>query len=191
MDIAKLQGAQSFSVTKLEKAPSKEELKALENNGKVDLVIAEGDQTYLLSGEAIDINEYNTRMGEALSTYEMGPWFNPDLRPLQNMDSNDDNKLTESETRYSFGEAMSKGLDRAAQTIEGGTQVGGMYGMGYGYKLGGSTGMTVGGVTGRLFGGLAGFVSSPFTGGARAISTVGAQKDVQTWGFTRHLQDAR
>ena len=191
MDVSKLQGAQSFNVQKLDKPPSAEELKALENNGKVDIVIQEGGETVILSGESIDINEYNTKMGEAVPSYEMGPYYNPDLKPLKNMDTNNDGKLTEAETQMTLGEAFSEGLDRAGNTIGGGWEVGAYKGMGMGHQVAGHKGMVAGSYVGRVVGGLVGLVASPFTGSAETYKNWGAQKDVQTWNFTETLKDIR
>lgn len=192
MDISKLQGAQSFSTQKLDKPLSAEERKALEGNGKVDLVIQDGDETVLLSGENINLNEYNQKMGEAIPNWGMGPYFNEDLRPLQNMDANDDGILTESETRWGAGEAASDGLDRMGDTITGGATIGAMKGMGYGYSLGSPALAKVGYALGGLFGGAVGLVSSPFTGGAKAIETYGERKTISTWTINNDvLRDVR
>lgn len=193
MDISKLQGAQSFTVTKLDKAPGAEELKALEKNGKVEMIVQDGEQTVLISGEAIDINEYNTKMGEAIPTYKMGPYNNADLKPLEVMDlqGNKDGKITEAETRYTLAEAGSKGLDRMGETVSGVSQIGGLYGMVPGVRAGSAMGTAAGYYAGSFLGGVVGFVASPFTGGWAAAKTVGTQKNVETWGFTNHLKDLR
>lgn len=191
MNIQALQGAKSFSVTEHKGPLSAQERQALEHNGKVDLVVQDGEQTVVLSGEKIDIQEYNQKMGQALPNYETDLFgVNRDLTPLQNMDVNHDGSLTEDETHYGMGEALSEGLDTAGKTISGMSEVGGLFGMAYGTKVHPSVGYA-GGVVGMALGGLAGVVAAPFKAVGEAYNTQGKHKDVHTWGFTLNLQDIR
>lgn len=195
MNISPLQGAQSFQVKTVEGKLSPEQLKALEHNGKVDIVVedAEHNQTHIISGEKIDLAEYNQRMGKADPNFKMGPYYNADFKPLQNMDENDDGFLVEAETRHTAGAAWGQGLDVAGRTISGGTEVGAMYGMAYGSKVpfAPGAGMAVGTFVGGFLGGLAGVAAAPFKAVGHAVSNQGAQKNVQTWNLTENLKAVR
>lgn len=195
MDVSQLRGAQSFQVKTYEGKLSQEQLKGLENNGKVDLVIEDqaNHQTHVLSGEKIDIQEYNQRMGKADPNFKMGPYFNPDLKPLQNMDQNHDGFLVESETRHTAGDAWSKGLDKAGSTVAGGAEAGAMFGMAYGSRLPfvPGMGMAVGSVVGGFLGGAAGLCAAPFKAGQQVWQSSGSVKDVQTWNLTDNLKAIR
>lgn len=195
MNISHLQGAQSFSVSSSQGRLNAEQLKALEHNGKADIVIydKQADQTHVLSGEKIDINEYHQRMGKASPTYQDGPYFNADLRPLQQMDADKDGFLTEAEAQYSLKESLSEGLDVAGDTVTGMAQIGGMYGMAYGSKLPlmPGVGMTAGTVVGSVLGTIGGVVAAPFRGAATAFSLHKTPESPQRWNLTDSLQDIR
>ncbi|MGE3727131.1 MAG: hypothetical protein AB7I41_16350 [Candidatus Sericytochromatia bacterium] len=195
MNVSHLQGAQSFQVKTVEGKLSPEQLKALENNGQVDIVVEDKEthQTHIISGEKIDLQEYNTRMGKADPNFKMGPYYNADLKPLQNMDENKDGFLVEAETKHTAGAAWGQGLDVAGRTIGGGAEVGSMYGMAYGSKVpfAPRAGMAVGVVVGGFLGGAAGLLAAPFKGVGHAVSTQGSQKNVQTWNFTESLKAVR
>lgn len=195
MNVSQLQGAQSFQVKTVEGKLNPEQLKALENNGQVDIVVEDKEthQTHIISGEKIDIQEYASRMGKADPDFKMGPYYNADLKPLQNMDENKDGFLVESEARHTSGAAWGQGLDLAGRTVSGGSQVGAMYGMAYGSRVpfAPRAGMAVGMVVGGFLGGVAGLAVAPFKAAGHVASTQNAQKNVQTWNFTESLKAVR
>lgn len=192
MDVSKLQGAQSFQVRTVQGKLDAEQLKGLEHNGKVDIVIEdkEKNQTHILSGEKIEINEYNQRMGSADPNFKMGAYFNADLKPLKHMDRDSDGFLVESETRHTAGEAWGDGFEKAGTTISDGAELGSIYGTLYGSKVP-VLGSAIGGFVGGFVGGVAGLVSSPFKGVGHALSKQGSQIDVQTWNLTDNLKAIR
>jgi hypothetical protein len=196
MDVSALRGAQSFQVKTVDGRLKPEDLKALEHNGKADIVLHDEatHQTHILSGEKINLNEYHQRMGKANPAYGEGAFFNADLRPLQQMDANKDGALTEAEAQYSLKEAASQGLNVAGKTVSGMFEIGALNGMVVGSKLPlpmQSVGIKAGVIVGGILGAVAGVVAAPIRGAAATAILYGKPETPQRWNLTDNLQDIR
>lgn len=181
MDISKLQGHSSFQVRKAEPGLNKIELsKSLENNGKVDMVLEDEstNELYVVSGEKIDLKELQGALGQALPRFKVEHLNDREIWGAKIHDDNKDGYLTEKELKHSVKESLGKGWDTVGRTIGGGAEVGSMYGMAYGFRGGSyvrapNAGAAVGMGVGGFLGGVVGFVSSPFTGAAKAYQVSG------------------
>ena len=170
INISNAQAAKTFTIQKVDVTQGKEKIQnGLENNGKVDIVVADKSGTYHFSGEKIHLEE----LGQAAPEVAM---------KLNKYDENDDGFIEESELKHSESPSVVGNL--VSSTVIGGT-IGFVAGGIYSSPLGGILAPATG-----VIGGAVGLVVGAGIEGARALDWMDSAYEIgdYRWGSLDHIE---